>query len=150
MPVSLLAIAYCHNAGLAIKWVIFSRVLKWYGSFTTALFKLVGSRHIQSFRLPSLSLSSTSMKLFIQGVASWIGLIIPALSILSPLSWMLLLNEQELVYMEFVSVLHQGQPVCGMEVLEIYQYLQKCLDSWIGFVLYLWLTCSYLVSALYL
>ena len=48
-----------------------------------ALFGFVGSRHMRSFRLPDLSLPSTSMKLFLHGVASLTGLMIPAWSILS-------------------------------------------------------------------
>ena len=67
----------------ASKWAISSGVLKWYGSLVTALFKLVGSKQMHSFKLPDLSLLSTSTNLLIQGVASWTGLSIPACSILS-------------------------------------------------------------------
>ena len=67
---------------LAIKWVMFFGVLKWYGSHITALFRFIGSRHMQSFRLPDLSLPSMSMKLLIHRVASLTGLMILAWSIL--------------------------------------------------------------------
>ena len=60
-----------------------SGVLKWYGSLMIALFRLVGFKQMCSFRLPNLSLLSTSTKLLIQGVASCTGLSTPACSILS-------------------------------------------------------------------
>ena len=61
-----------------------SGVWKQYGSQMIALFKLVGSKQIQSFSLPLLlSVDSTKMKLFIHGVASWTGLMTLAASIFS-------------------------------------------------------------------
>ena len=53
------------------------------GSLVIALFRLVGSKQMHSFKLPDLSLLSTSTKLLTQGVASWTGLSTPACSILS-------------------------------------------------------------------
>ena len=67
----------------ASKWAISSAVLKWNGSLVIALFRMVGSVQMHSFRLPDLSLLSTSTKLLIQGVASLTGLSSPACSILS-------------------------------------------------------------------
>ena len=67
----------------ASKCAISSGVLKWYGSLVIALFRLVGSKQMHSFKLPDLSLLSTSTKLLIQGVASWTSLRTPACSILS-------------------------------------------------------------------
>ena len=54
-----------------------------YDSWTIAIFRLVESKQILGLSLPSLSLPSTSTKLFIQGVAWCIGFRIPACSILS-------------------------------------------------------------------
>ena len=68
---------------LAIKWVMSSGVLKWYGSHITALFRFIRSRHMWSFGLPDLSVPSPSTKLFIYGVASLTSLMIMAWSILS-------------------------------------------------------------------
>ena len=42
------------------KWAISSGVLKWYGSLVIALFRLVGSKWMYSFKLPNFSLLSTS------------------------------------------------------------------------------------------
>ena len=50
-----------------------SGVLKWYTSLITALFKLVGSRHILNLTCPWLSLFSTRTKLLIHSVASFTG-----------------------------------------------------------------------------
>ena len=47
------------------------------------LFKFVGSKQILSFKLPDLSLHSTSTKLLIHGVASCTGSITPACNLLS-------------------------------------------------------------------
>ena len=65
------------------KWAMSLGIVKWYGFLVIALFRLVGSKQMCSFRLPSFSLLSTSTKLFIQGVASWTGLSTPACGILS-------------------------------------------------------------------
>ena len=65
------------------KHAISSGVLKWYGSCTIALFRLAGSKQILSLSLQSLSLLSTSTKLFIQGVAWCRDFRIPACNILS-------------------------------------------------------------------
>ena len=65
------------------KWAMSSGILKWYGSLMIALFRLVGSKQMHSFKLPDLSLSSTSTKLLIQGVASCTGLSTPVCNILS-------------------------------------------------------------------
>ena len=54
----------------ASKWTMSSGILKWYGSLMIALFRLVGSKQMCSFKLPDLSLPSTSTKLLIQGVTS--------------------------------------------------------------------------------
>ena len=59
-----------------------SGVLKWYGSLTITLFRYVGSKQILSFRLPDLSLPSTSTKLLIHGVASCSGFSTPTCNIL--------------------------------------------------------------------
>ena len=48
-----------------------------------ALFRLVGSKQMYSFKLPDLSLPPTSTKLLIQGVASCTGLSTPGCKILS-------------------------------------------------------------------
>ena len=61
-----------------------SGVWKQYGSQIMALFRLVGSKQMWSFGIPVfLSCDSTKMKLLIHGVASWTGLITPAVSIFS-------------------------------------------------------------------
>ena len=67
----------------ASKCAISSGVLKYYGSHTIALFRLMWSKQILSLSLPSLSLPSTSTKLFIQGVAWCTGFRIPTCNILS-------------------------------------------------------------------
>ena len=67
----------------ACTWAMSSSVLKWYGSLTITMFRLVGSKQIQSLKLPNLSFPSTSTKLLIQGVYSCTGFRTPALSILS-------------------------------------------------------------------
>ena len=66
----------------AIKWAMSSGLLKWYGSLTIALFKIVGSKQILSLRLSDLSLPSTRTKLLVYGVASCTGLSTPAYNIL--------------------------------------------------------------------
>ena len=61
-----------------------SGVWKQYVSWMITLLKLVGSKQIQSFGLPVLSsVDSTKTKLFTHRVASWTGLMTPAVSILS-------------------------------------------------------------------
>ena len=61
-----------------------SGVRKQYGSPIIALFKLVTSKQMQNLDFPVLlSFDSTKMKLLIHGVASWTGLITPAVSIYS-------------------------------------------------------------------
>ena len=130
---------------LAIKWVMSAGVLKLYGPHTMALFKFIGSRHMQSFGLPDLSLPSTSMKLFIHGVASLASFMIPAWSILSISFWRLLSDEWAPVDMGFVLVWCLGQPVCDTLIQESCWYLQRHLGSLIIFVLcllswcYIWL-----------
>ena len=71
----------------ASRWAISSSVLKWYGSCTIALFRLVGSKQILKLSLPSLSLPSTRTKLLIQGVACCTDFRIPPCEILS-ISWL--------------------------------------------------------------
>ena len=61
-----------------------SGVRKQYGSWIMALFRLAWSKQMQSSCFPVfLSHDSTKTKLFIHGVASWTGLITPAVSIFS-------------------------------------------------------------------
>ena len=61
-----------------------SGVWKQYGSWIIALFRLAGSKQMQSFGLlVLLSGDSTKMKVLIHGVASWTGLITPVVSIFS-------------------------------------------------------------------
>ena len=83
VPVSHFTIANSHYACIHKQIAMPSGVLKWYGYFTIALFRLVRFRQILSFKLPDLSLPSTSTKLLIQGVASWTGFSTPACNILS-------------------------------------------------------------------
>ena len=66
----------------ASKSAMFSGILKWYGSLMIALFRLIGSKQIHSFKLPDLSLAYTSRKLMIQGDASCTSLSTPACNIL--------------------------------------------------------------------
>ena len=82
MPVSLVTNADSHYAGICKQMSNVLRVLKWYGSLTMVLFKSVGSKQILSFKLPDLSLPSTSTKLLIQGVASCTSLRTPTSNIL--------------------------------------------------------------------
>ena len=59
-------------------------VWKQYGLWIMALFRLVGSKQMQSFGFPVLlSCDSTKMELLIHGVTSWTGLVTPAVSIFS-------------------------------------------------------------------
>ena len=61
-----------------------SGIQKQYDSWIMALFRLVGSKQMQSFGLPVLlSVDSTKANLLIHGVASLTGLMTPAVSIYS-------------------------------------------------------------------
>ena len=67
----------------ANRWAISSGVLKWCGSHTMALLRLVASRHIFNLRFPSLSFPFIKTELLIQGVAWWTGFTSLAYNILS-------------------------------------------------------------------
>ena len=70
------------------------------------LFKFVGSNQILSFRLPDLSLPSTSTKLLIQGVASQMVFSTPACSILSISCLKIFVGGQDFGDKGFALVLH--------------------------------------------
>ena len=83
MPVTFSAITNSNDTGFCKQIGNIFWVLRWYGSHTNALLRLVGSRHILSLRYPCLSLSSTNTKLLIQGVAWFTGFKTSTCNILS-------------------------------------------------------------------
>ena len=105
VSVSLFTITNSHHAGIHKQMSNVLWSLKWYGFLMIPLLRLVTSKQNLSFRLPDLSLPSTSTKKLIQGVHGLVS--VPLLvTFYLLLVWKLLLGGQELGDKGFALVLH--------------------------------------------